>query len=81
MMVKHILLKILPQMCLDEAIFVELRADYITVQALGRLSMQIDSEVFYWSDFEHPLVQISSILTVLNIFTVTFFVTASVRGQ
>jgi hypothetical protein len=27
------------------------------------------------------LVQISSILTVLNIFTVTFFVTASARGQ
>jgi hypothetical protein len=52
-MVKHILLKILPQMCLDEAILVELRADYIMVQALGRLSMQIDSEVFYWSVFEH----------------------------
>jgi hypothetical protein len=27
------------------------------------------------------LVQISSILTVLNIFIVTFFVTASARGQ
>jgi hypothetical protein len=40
-------------MCLDEAILVELRADYIMVQALGRLSMQIDSEVFYWSVFEH----------------------------
>jgi hypothetical protein len=32
-------------------------------------------------DIEESLVQISSILTVLNIFTVTFFVTASARGQ
>jgi hypothetical protein len=30
---------------------------------------------------QRPLVQRSSILTVLNIFTVTFFVTASARGQ
>jgi hypothetical protein len=38
-------------------------------------------EVLWQTCLGRTLVQISSILTVLNIFTVTFFVTASARGQ